>query len=107
MRLTTVRSLFVLAALVIVAAAPAQRPAEKPVTPPPPPERQAATVENNLKTFDVLDFDVFSNQKWDRLHESHKQRHRRHVAGRTRDEGDRTAHRGLEGAVRMGAEHQH
>jgi len=21
--------------------------------------------------FDILDFDVFSNQKWDRLHESH------------------------------------
>jgi predicted ester cyclase len=28
-------------------------------------------VEKNLKTFDTLDFDVFSNQKWDRLHESH------------------------------------
>jgi hypothetical protein len=70
MRLTTVRSLFVLAALVIVAAAAAQRPAEKPATPLPPPERQAATVENNLKTFDVLDFDVFSNQKWDGLHEA-------------------------------------
>ncbi len=25
----------------------------------------------NLKTFDTLDFDVFSNQKWDRLAESH------------------------------------
>lgn len=70
MRLTTVRSLFVLAA-VIVGAAAAQSPAEKPGTPPPPPERQAAPVEHNLKTFDVLDFDVFSNQKWDRLHESH------------------------------------
>jgi hypothetical protein len=70
MRLTTVRSLFVLSALVIVAAAAAQRPAEKPGTPSPPAERQAATVENNLRTFDVLDFDVFSNQKWDRLHES-------------------------------------
>jgi len=27
--------------------------------------------ENHLKTFDTLDFDVFSNQKWDRLRESH------------------------------------
>jgi hypothetical protein len=27
----------------------------------------------NLKTFDTLDFDVFSNQKWDRLKESHSQ----------------------------------
>lgn len=25
----------------------------------------------NIQTFDTLDFDVFSNQKWDRLHESH------------------------------------
>ncbi len=29
------------------------------------------TTETNLKTFDTLDFDVYSNQKWDRLHESH------------------------------------
>jgi hypothetical protein len=27
----------------------------------------------HLKTFDTLDFDVFSNQKWDRLKESHSQ----------------------------------
>jgi predicted ester cyclase len=26
---------------------------------------------NNIRTFDTLDFDVFSNQKWDRLQESH------------------------------------
>jgi len=26
-----------------------------------------------LKTFDELDFDVFTNQKWERLHESHSQ----------------------------------
>jgi predicted ester cyclase len=25
----------------------------------------------HIATFDTLDFDVFSNQKWDRLHESH------------------------------------
>jgi hypothetical protein len=49
----------------------AQSPAEHPTTPPPAPERQARAVERNLQTFDVLDFDVFSNQKWDRLHESH------------------------------------
>jgi hypothetical protein len=30
-----------------------------------------ASLEKNLATFDVLDFDVFSNQKWDRLGESH------------------------------------
>jgi len=28
-------------------------------------------VTNNIQTFDNLDFDVFTNQKWDRLHESH------------------------------------
>jgi hypothetical protein len=27
--------------------------------------------QEHLRTFDTLDFDVFSNQKWDRLHESH------------------------------------
>ena len=29
------------------------------------------TTEQHLVTFDTLDFDVFSNQKWDRLAESH------------------------------------
>lgn len=35
--------------------------------------RQAAdaTIERNLDTFDALDFEVFSGQQWDRLHESH------------------------------------
>ncbi|WP_046245625.1 ester cyclase [Hymenobacter terrenus] len=28
-------------------------------------------VDQHLATFDALDFDVFSNQQWDRLHESH------------------------------------
>jgi len=49
----------------------AQTPAENPATPPPPHEKQAGAVERNLEVFDTLDFDVFSNQKWDRLHESH------------------------------------
>ena len=31
------------------------------------------TLAKNLKTFDDLDFDVFTNQKWDRLKESHAQ----------------------------------
>src|SRR5258705_13805650 len=29
------------------------------------------SISSHLKTFDELDFDVFSNQKWDRLKESH------------------------------------
>ena len=29
------------------------------------------TVNYHLDTFDTLDFDVYTNQKWDRLHESH------------------------------------
>ena len=29
--------------------------------------------KQHLQTFDELDFDVFTNQKWDRLHESHSQ----------------------------------
>jgi len=43
------------------------------ITPPPQPEPQAPGVERHLRTFDILDFDVFSNQKWDRLAESHAQ----------------------------------
>jgi hypothetical protein len=31
------------------------------------------TIASHLKTFDELDFDVFSNQKWNRLKESHAQ----------------------------------
>ena len=31
------------------------------------------SIASHLKTFDELDFDVFSNQKWDRLKESHAQ----------------------------------
>ena len=31
----------------------------------------SATASARLATFDTLDFDVYSNQKWDRLHESH------------------------------------
>src|SRR5512140_1404900 len=30
-----------------------------------------ATAAKNLQTFDTLDFTVFSNQEWIRLHESH------------------------------------
>ena len=45
--------------------------AEHPDTPPPAYEMQDPKVEENLKVFDTLDFDVFSNQKWDRLQESH------------------------------------
>ncbi|MGH9893658.1 MAG: ester cyclase, partial [bacterium] len=53
------------------ASAPGRTPAEHPQYPAPTPEQQTPAVERNLQTFDVLDFDVFSNQKWDRLHESH------------------------------------
>jgi hypothetical protein len=70
---------FALAAMTIIALgtlsarAHGQTPAEHPQFPPPKPEAQAPAVEANLKTFDELDFDVFSNQKWDRLQESHAQ----------------------------------
>jgi predicted ester cyclase len=33
----------------------------------------ARMIAQNLMKFDTLDFDVFSNQKWDRLRESHAQ----------------------------------
>jgi len=61
-----------LAALAFISvSAFAQSTAENPTTPAPAHERQAPKVERNLKVFDTLDFDVFSNQKWDRLAESH------------------------------------
>ena len=62
------------AALVAVAfgvQASDQSPVEHPMYPPPPHEKQAPNVEKHLKIFDTLDFDVFSNQKWERLGESH------------------------------------
>lgn len=68
---------FALTALIIALAAPATLRAQnqdvvlRPKYPAPVPERQHPAVERNLVTFDALDFDVFSNQKWDRLHESH------------------------------------
>jgi SnoaL-like polyketide cyclase len=40
---------------------------------PEPTQYEAAKqiADQHLATFDSLDFDVFTNQKWDRLHESH------------------------------------
>jgi predicted ester cyclase len=52
-------------------AALADTPWENPATPAPKAEAQLSDVEKNLKVFDTLDYDVFSNQKWDRLGESH------------------------------------
>lgn len=34
-------------------------------------QAEQARIEQNLETFDTLDFEVFTNQEWDRLHESH------------------------------------
>jgi hypothetical protein len=44
---------------------------QNPPNPAPAPEKQAPSVERNLAVFDTLDFDVFSNQKWDRRQQSH------------------------------------
>ena len=62
------------AALVAVAfgaQASDQSPVEHPMYPAPAHEKQAPNVEKHLTIFDTLDFDVFSNQKWERLGESH------------------------------------
>jgi len=61
-------SLFTFACLIFATVAVAQWNTS---TPPPPHQKQAPAVEKTLKIFDTLDFDVFSNQKWDRLGESH------------------------------------
>lgn len=34
-------------------------------------DAEQATVARHLRTFDTLDFDVYSHQRWDRLKESH------------------------------------
>ena len=47
---------------------------------------EKATTEKNLETFDELDFVVFSNQEWTRLHESHS----RDVKGNWPDGHDTT-----------------
>ena len=65
------RTALLVAAASAAFASIAATPAENPETPPPPHEKQAPAVERHLKNFDTLDFDVFSNQKWDRLGESH------------------------------------
>lgn len=44
---------------------------ENPRTPAPAHEKQAPDVEKNLKLFDTLDFDVYTNHKWDEVSESH------------------------------------
>ena len=64
----------ILAVIMVAGVAPqalAQSAVENPMYPAPAHEKQAPNVEKNLKVFDTLDFDVFSNQKWDRLGESH------------------------------------
>jgi len=59
------------ATIAIGAPLAAQSAIEQPAYPAPAHEKQAKSVEKHLKVFDILDFDVFSNQKWDRLGESH------------------------------------
>ena len=61
----------VVVAIAFAAQASGQSPVEHPMYPAPAHEEQVPEVEKNLKVFDVLDFDVFSNQKWSRLAESH------------------------------------
>ena len=60
-----------IAAVFVVKASASASDVEHPQYPAPAHEKQAPEVEKNLKVFDTLDFDVFSNQKWDRLGESH------------------------------------
>ena len=73
MRTSNHTLLVAVAAITLVAwnGAGAQSTWEKPLNPPPKPEVQRPAVEKHLKVFDVLDFDVFSGQKWARLGESH------------------------------------
>jgi hypothetical protein len=56
------RTLVIALALLTIATVGCKKTDESPKT---------ETVAQHLKTFDELDFEVFSNQKWERLHESH------------------------------------
>ena len=59
------QALFLVAAIAgLSQSANAQSLAEHPPMPSSSHEPQAAPVEDRLKVFDTLDFDVFSNQKW-------------------------------------------
>ena len=60
-----------IAAAFVVKASASASDVEHPQYPAPAHQKQAPEVEKHLKVFDTLDFDVFSNQKWDRLGESH------------------------------------
>lgn len=66
-----VAAAMLIASAILTSNAMAQSPWANPANPPPPPEPQTPAVENNLKLFDKLDFDVWSNQKWDEVGESH------------------------------------
>jgi SnoaL-like polyketide cyclase len=57
---------------------PMPNPANGGVTSPPFPANLTAGERTHLETFDTLDFDVFSNQDWARLSESHARNIRVH-----------------------------
>lgn len=56
------KSLFAAAVLLVASAC---------VTPGAASSARTATEQQHLATFDTLDFEVFTHQQWDRLHESH------------------------------------
>jgi hypothetical protein len=58
--------------------APMPDPAGGGVVSPPFPMKLTAEERANLETFDALDFEVFSNQDWERLGESHARNIRAH-----------------------------
>jgi hypothetical protein len=62
---------FVSSVVLVGHRASAESPASPAYTPPAPAQKQAPAVEKRLKVFDTLDFDVFSNQQWERFTESH------------------------------------
>jgi outer membrane murein-binding lipoprotein Lpp len=63
LRTTLVAAALTSTALVLAACAPNAKLARY--------EADAQAVQAHIATFDTLDFDVFTHQKWDRLHESH------------------------------------
>ena len=65
------------------------------------------TVSKNLETFDTLDFDVYTNQKWERLSESHAHDILVHYPDGSTTRGHSGPYRSAEADVRVRSRHTH
>ena len=64
-------------------------------------EAEANAVADHIATFDNLDYVVFTQQQWERLHESHSKDVVVHWPDGHQDGGHRETHRGSKSHVRL------